>query len=178
MAEPESELGFFMRLELGVGPRGFGPNNALLDKVGYPAIKSWYVMDAAYMISQRWGLGVWAGLNRRSGDADRVSSLGLNVVSYFVGVEAPVSLWGQHDIALHVTPRVGFLSGQVEFDNARNAASQQTAIFGAGLHLQSFLYHFGGSIAYTYAPAGSPGELGGNHDYGGLYVALTGTIDG
>ena len=173
----ERELGFFWRLELGVGPRGFGPNNALLDKVGFPAVKSWFVMDGAYMISQRWGLGVWGGLNRRS-SASNASSVGLNAVAYFIGAEAPVALWGQHDISLHVTPRVGFLSGEVALDNARETEAQQTAIFGAALSMQSFLYHFGGTIAYTYAPAGSPGELGGNHDFGGLYFALTGSIDG
>jgi hypothetical protein len=172
------EVHWFARIGLGVGPRGVSSNNALLDEVGYTAVKMWVELDAAYMFHRRVGVGVWMGMNRRSGQPAEGQGSKLNAAAYFIGVEVPILLWGERDYALQLVPRGGFLSGEIELDNFEEAPFQKTGIFGAGVTFNSFTYHVGGGIAYTYAPAGSVSELGRTHDYGGFCVMLQGSIDG
>jgi hypothetical protein len=168
---------WFVRMELGLGPRGFAENNALLEDSGYRGVKFWVTLDAAYMFHRHVGAGLWLGMNRRSSQPGG-SSARLNEAAYFIGAQLPILLWGRRAYAFHATPRVAFLGGQLELDDDENAPFQMTAIFGGALSFQSFTYHLGSSIGFLHAPAGAPGELGRGHDYGGLYFTLGGTLDG
>lgn len=174
----DEEVDWFVRLGIGLGPDGVAGNNAILDEVGYPRVKLWLDLDAAYMFHRHVGVGVWMGTNRRAAQPDEGAGVGLNAVSYFIGVEVPILLWGPRAYAFHLTPRGGFLSGQVELANPDDAPYQKTGIFGAGLSFNSFTYHLGSTIAYTYAPAPAPGGLDRAHDHGGFCVSLHGSIDG
>jgi hypothetical protein len=89
-----------------------------------------------------------------------------------------VLIVGEHRYALHATPRLAFTSAQIELDNGVNAEFQNTAMFGGAVSFTSFAYHVSTSVAFMHAPAGPPGEVGRDHDYGGLYFTLGGTIDG
>jgi hypothetical protein len=191
LAEPSSlwkerdEVSWFARLELGLGTRGFAENNSLLDEVGYASAKMWASMDVAWMAHRHIGVGLWMGMNRRSSGSSNFATRGLNATSYFIGGEAPILLWGKRAYAFHVTPRLGFLSGQLDITQDTDLTGeeeasefQNTAIFGGAVGFHTFTYHLGVNIGFLHAPAESPGELGRNHDYGGLYFSLGGTIDG
>ncbi len=159
-----------------MGTAGFSEHNSLLSTAGYGGVKMWFTLDGAYMLHRRFGLGLWTGLNLRSSFPNRGPSLSES--AYFVGVQAPVLLVGKRAYSLHITPRLGFASGQLELDNDKDAKFQNTAMFGAAVSFTSFTYHIGGSVSLMRAPTGPPGELGRDHDYGGFYVSLGGTIDG
>ena len=172
---------YFGRLELGLGTRGFGENNQLLDEVGYGGLRFWATLDGAYMFHRHVGVGPWLGMNRRSSrppDYDRPFDRSLNEVAYFVGGQVPVLIVGERLYALHATPRLAFTSATIEIDNQVDAEFQNTAIFGGAVSFTSFTYHVSTSISFMHAPAGPPGEVGRDHDYGGLYFTLGGTIDG
>ncbi len=168
---------YFGRLELGFGTRGFGENNQLLDEVGYGGFRLWATLDGGYMFHRHIGVGPWLGMNRRSSQPEN-GDRSLNEVAYFVGGQIPVLILGERPYALHVTPRLAFTSAQIEIDNNADAEFQHTAMFGGAVSFTSFTYHVSTSIAFMHAPAGPPGELGRDHDYGGLYFTLGGTIDG
>jgi hypothetical protein len=72
----------------------------------------------------------------------------------------------------------GGCAGSPEVGPSRDAEFQNTAMFGGAFSFVTFSYHLGSSIGWMGAPAGSPGELGHTHDYGGVYFTLEGTIDG
>ena len=197
IAPDREEVHWFARIGIGLGPRGMASNNALLDAIGYPSVKMWAELDGAYMFHRRIGVGLWMGMNRRSSQPKQTNpntqppcittpcptfsveqGARLNAVSYFIGAEVPILLWGPRDYAFELVPRGGFLSGQLEIDNEEDAPFQKTGIFGGALTFNSFTYHVGASVAYTYAPVSSLSQLGRTHDYGGFYFMLQGSIDG
>jgi hypothetical protein len=168
---------WFARLEIGFGGPGLQENNNLLNDLGYGRAKMWAMLDAAYMFHRRIGAGIFMGMNRRSSQPGG-QTVDLNAYGLFFGAEAPIMIWGKRAYAFHLTPRVGYLNGTVQIGNGIEPESQHAPIFGAAASFQSFTYHLGASLGWMFAPAGSPGELGRDHDFGGIYGALGGTIDG
>jgi hypothetical protein len=171
-------VSWFVRIDLGLGPRGFAENNALLEQVGYGGVKMWATLDGAWMFHRHVGAGLWMGMNRLSSTPQNNPIGRLNEVSYFIGGQLPILLWGARAYAFHATPRVAFASGQLDIAEGEGAAFQHTGMFGGALSFQSFSYHVGSSISLMHAPAGEPGEIGRGHDYGGLYFTISGTLDG
>jgi hypothetical protein len=166
----------FVRLELGLGPAGFSENTALLDDMGYGGVKLWTTLDGAYMFHPNVGAGLWMGLNRRGASPQGRASL--NEVAYFIGAQLPVKLVGKRALALHLTPRAGFASGDVTIDNGIESEAQGAFIWGGGLNLNSFKYHIGGGVSLMRAVREIQSPLALDHDYGGLYFHFGGTVDG
>jgi hypothetical protein len=180
VSDDDEVVDWFVRLDIGVGPRGLSENSALLSDMGYGDAKMWITMDGAWMFHERVGAGLWLGLNRRSGGAESSDQRGVEVVSWFIGAELPILLAGNRAWALQLTPRAGYATGRIHFTNfSGNSAGlfQHTGTFGGAFSFQSFLAHFGASIALMHSPAGPPGKYGRNMDYGGFYFSLNGTID-
>jgi hypothetical protein len=175
---------------MGLGPPGFSENNVLLDEVGFGGVKMWFTLDSAWMFHRRVGAGLWMGMNRRASDrgcnqGGQFTFIGvscspshLNEVAYFIGAQLPILLWGERAYSFHLTPRGGFLAGQLELDDDEDAPFQNTGIVGGAVSFQSFTYHIGSSISFMHAPSSAPGELGRGHDYGGLYFTLSTSLDG
>lgn len=175
-AAEQDDVGFFARLNLGFGTPGFSGNTSLLSTEGYSGFKLWTTLDMAYMFHRRIGAGVWFGLNRRASAPDVGPAL--NESAYFVAAEAPIVLVGSRTFALHVTPRLGYAAGKVEVDTAADGVFQHAFMWGGAIDAITFKYHMCGGIALMRAETGPPGEAGRDHDYGGFYVTLGGTIDG
>ncbi len=175
--ERDEVVDWFVKLDIGVGTRGFSENSALLSDLGYGDAKLWMTMDGAWMFHEHVGAGVFMGLNKRfSGDEDGPPQV--SVVSYFVGVELPVLLAGNRYWAFHVTPRGGFAAGTVRLSGQPASQFQHTGTFGAAVSFHSFFAHTGASVVFMRTPAGPPGEVGRDMDYGGLYFTIAGSIDG
>jgi len=103
---------------------------------------------------------------------------GLQAATYFLAGQAPIRIVGSRRLMLHATPRIGFASGKIEIGTATESEFQHTLIWGGALELTTFRYHLSGGIALMRAQAGTTGEVGGDHDYGGFFATLGGTIDG
>jgi hypothetical protein len=176
---PREEVTWFWRLELGLGSPGFSRNAALLGDMGYPKVKMWATTDVAWMFHRHVGAGIFMAVSRRSGSLPRTSEGALDDVGWFLGAELPILLWGTRDYAFHFMPRGGWSAGQVEIDNAVDAELQHMGFVGGALSFQTFTYHVGSSIGFLHSvPEPELGELGGGHDFGGIYVTLGGSIDG
>jgi hypothetical protein len=167
---------FFARLDLGLGTAGFSENESLLRASGYGGVKLWATYDFAFMIHERVGAGLWTGLARRSAAPELGPALG--EVAYFVGGEVPVLIAGRRAIALHAVPRVGFAAGKLASGDASNVDFQTALMWGGAVTLTSFDWHLGGTIAFMRASTGPAGEVGRDHDYGGLYFAVGGNLGG
>lgn len=168
----------FGRLELGLGTHGFSANTSLLSDVGYGGVKFWATVDGAYMFHEHIGAGIWLGLNRRT--AGPTLGPDLEETTFFIGAQAPILIFGARLFALHVVPRVGFASGQIELDDANgvDAEYQNAVIWGGGITATTFKYHLGTTMGLLRAVVDPPGEAGRDHDFGGLYWTLGGTFDG
>lgn len=176
---PEDDVvDWFVRLDVGFGPRGFSENSALLSDLGYGDLKIWTTMDGAWMFHERVGAGLFMGLNKRFSRDDDAVHNNLSVVSYFVGVQLPVLLAGNRYWAFHVTPRGGFAAGRVALEGPPASEFQHTGTFGAAVSFHSFFAHTGASVAFMRTPTGPPGEVGRDMDYGGVYFTIAGSIDG
>ncbi|MBI4951284.1 MAG: hypothetical protein HY908_04570 [Myxococcales bacterium] len=198
---PDADAGivhWFLRLGLGGGPAGFSPQTTLLALEGYGGGKVWATLDGAYMPHERIGIGAFMGLNSRSSEPSTSgyyrSAPTLRDVAYFFGAQAPVLIVGSRDVALHATPRIGFVSGRLAFEEdsseypvAYGSAAlapvaetpfQNGVLWGAELSLTSFTYHVGVALGLLRGVVGPTGDLGANHDHGGLYFLAEGSIDG
>jgi hypothetical protein len=175
------EVTWFWRLELGVGSPGLSRNASLLGEVGYPKVKFWATTDVAWMFHRHVGAGLFLAVSRRWGQAsERSGGQGsLDDVGWFLGAEVPILLWGTRAYAFQLTPRGGWSAGHVEIDNRADAELAHGGFVGGALSFQTFTYHLGSSIGFLHSvPEPVLGELGGGHDFGGIYVTLGGTIDG
>ncbi|MCC6526971.1 MAG: hypothetical protein IT373_30265 [Polyangiaceae bacterium] len=198
---PDEDAGvvhWFMRLGLGGGPAGFSRQTTLLALEGYGGGKVWATLDGAYMPHERIGIGAFMGLNSRSSEPNTSGYYGraptLQDVAYFFGAQAPVLIVGSRDVALHVTPRIGFVSGRLAFEEDSSeypvaygstalapvveTPFQNGVLWGAELSLTSFTYHVGVALGLLRGVVGPTGDLGENHDHGGLYIMAEGSIDG
>jgi hypothetical protein len=182
LPEPERDVvHWFARMSFGLGPRGFAENNALLESVGYGAPKLWATIDAAWMFHRYVGAGVVIGMNRlysRGSATGFGRDLSLNEYAMLVGAELPIMLLPERLFSVYVTPKAGFAAGKVEIGNFDNVSYLETGFFGATVGVATFTYHLGSSVTWLYAPAGPPGDLGRNHDFGGIYFTLDASIDG
>jgi hypothetical protein len=173
----EERVTWFARLELGLGSQGFSENSSLLNEMGYGGVKMWVTIDGAWMFHERVGAGLLLGMNRQSSQPEN-STPSLDVVSYFACVEVPILLVGNRSWAFYLTPRGGYAGADIEFDNDREADLLHTGTFGGAFTFSSFRYHIGATLGFMRTPTGAPGEAGRPMDFGGIYGAIAGTIDG
>lgn len=170
---PDRDVSWFVRLDIGIGPPAFSSETSLLHLEGYGGPKVWGFVDGGYLFHRNVGIGAWGSLASWSSHPSNAPGMAEN--SYFIGGEIPVVL-GSRAFSFVAAPRLGYATGQIAFTGS---TSFQSAL-GLGLDLSatSFKYHVSGSLGFLRAAVSPPGEVGRNHDYGGLYVAIGGTIDG
>jgi hypothetical protein len=170
---PEPPTRWFARLALGAGPPAYSDETELLRLEGYGNLKVWLSLDAAYMLHKNVGLGAFTALSTRSSAPDGAPAM--SEPAYFVGAEAPIKL-GSRAVSVLLTPRVGYAAGQVQFTG--DVPFQSALAFGVDVGVFSLKYHFGGSVGFLRAAVPPPGEVGRDHDYGGLFFMLGGILDG
>jgi hypothetical protein len=171
--EPDRPVSWFVRAAIGVGPPGFSEQTSLLRLEGYGGAKFWATADGGWMFHENAGVGAWGALSLWSSSPGLSPELSEN--AYFLGGEIPLKL-GSRDFSLVLAPRVGWGTGQLEL--LGDASFQHAFAFGADLGLTSFKYHLGGHIGILRAAVSPPGRIGRDHDYGGLYFLVGGSIDG
>jgi hypothetical protein len=67
----------------------------------------------------------------------------------------------------------------VEFEGGADADLHHMGFVGGALGFQTFTYHLGSSVGFLHTiPEPEVGDLGGGHDFGGIYVTLGGSVDG
>ena len=164
---------WFVRLSMGMGPPGFSPQTELMKLDGYGAVKLWAELDGGYLFHPNIGVGAWAAISRWSSSPDGAPALG--ETAYFIGGELPLR-FGSRTAAVVLAPRLGFCSGSMDLGGS--VPSQHALAFGGELGVISFKYHLSASVGYLRASVPPPGELGRDHDLGGLQVLVGGTIDG
>lgn len=133
------------------------------------------------MFGKRLGFGAFMSMSHRGSSTE--SGPTLHSTGYFVGPELPIVLAGNRRWTFHATPRVGYanVATSVTFagSNGSSPDRQSTGVVGGALNFQSFEYHMGVSVGFMHAPAGAPdGSIARTMDYGGLYFAVGGSIDG
>jgi hypothetical protein len=139
---------------------------------GYGGAKIWVTLDGAYFVHPNIGLGAFAGLGTWSSSA---GAAGMSELAMFVGGQVPIKI-GTRSFAFVGAPRLGYAAGRIELGGS--ASFQSALALGLDLGVVSFKYHIGGSIGFMRAAVPPPGDVGRDHDYGGLYVTIGGTLDG
>ena len=172
-AVPDRPVSWFVRMCIGLGPPGFSAETKLLRVEGYGGAKLWGMADGGWLFHENVGVGGWAAFSFWSSSPGEAPQLTEN--AYFLGGEVPLRL-GSRAISLVLAPRIGFATGQLEL--LGDAAFQQALAFGADLGVTTFKYHLTGHVGILRAATGPPGEVGRDHDFGGLYFVFGGTFDG
>lgn len=173
-AKPERDVRSFIRLTTGAGTRGFSGQNDALEVEGYDGAKIWFGLDGGYFLRPNIGVGAWAALSLWSTQPYSAVPR-LNEVAYFAGAQVPLKL-GTRSIAAVFSPRLGVCAGVLSLGG--EAPYQIAPVFGGEVSLTSFKYHIGGAIGWLRASAPPTGQLGRDHDFGGVYFVLGGSIDG
>ena len=164
---------WFVRAGVGVGTPGFSEQTSLLRLEGYGGAKFWAAADGGWMFHENVGIGAWGALSLWSSSPGNSPALSEN--SYFLGPEVPLKL-GSRSISLVLAPRIGWGTGQLEV--LGDAPFQHAFAFGADLGVTSFRYHLSGHMGILRAVVDRPGAIARDHDHGGLYFLVGGSIDG
>ena len=172
-AAPDAVVSWYLRLHLGVGPMACSAETSILHLEGYSGAKLWAMVDGAYLFDPHVGAGAFVM-------ASHLSSAPLNAPSFaetdlFVGAGLPIKV-GSRSLSFVLTPRAGYAAGRLDLGGS--SGFQSAFAWGGDISLTTFRYHLSALLGYLRA-AGDPGGAAGlTHDFGGLYAALGGTIDG
>jgi hypothetical protein len=172
-SEPDRPVHAYGRVALGLGPPAFSDETRILHLEGYQGAKLWVMLDGAYFVHPNIGLGVFGTFTSWTsspGDAP-----GLSELAFSGGGQIPIK-FGTRAISFVAAPRIGFAAGKLDLGGG--GSFQPAFAFGVDLGVVSFKYHVGGSVGIMRAAVPPPGEVGRDHDYGGLYLAIGGTFDG
>ncbi len=171
--KPDPPVDWFLRAAIGLGPPSFSDESAVLKLEGYGGVKLWVMADGAYMVHPNIGLGAWGALSSWSSSPPDAPDFDED--AYFIGAEAPIRFGGR-SIAFMAAARIGYATGQVQIEG--DAPFQSALAWGAEIGVSSLRYHLSGALGFLSAAVGPSGEIGRDHDYGGFYVMIGGTIDG
>jgi hypothetical protein len=170
---PDAVVSWYLRFHLGVGPMAFSAETSTLRLEGYSGAKLWAMVDGAYLFDPHVGAGAFV-------IASHLSSAPPNAPSFaetdlFVGAGLPIKL-GSRSLSCVLTPRVGYAAGRLTLSGS---SGFQSAVAGGGdISLTTFRYHLSALVGYLRAAGDPGGAAGRTHDFGGLYAALGGSIDG